>query len=173
MSGGDNPRASELTRHDRRRLAKALAQEPQARVFRRIQAVLFVAEGVSVSEAARRVRADRSAVHRWMDWYLRRHDPSDLADDPRTGRPARAERVAESVIGDALERDPREEGFLTTTWTVPLLATYLSRRTGQTVSERTLRRRLHELRYRWKRPRYVYTGQELNLAQKKGRLFAD
>ena len=169
MSGGDNPRASELTRHDRRRLAKALEQETQARVFRRIQAVLFVSEGVSVSEAARRVRVDRSAVHRWIDWYLRRHEPSDLADDPRSGRPARAECLAESVIVTALERDPREEGFLATTWTVPLLATYLSRVTGQTVPQRTLRRRLHELHFRWKRPRYVYTGQEPNLPQKKGR----
>ena len=171
MSGGDNPRASELSGHDRRRLAKALAQETRARVFRRIQAVLFVAEGVSISEAARRVRVDRSAVHRWIDWYLRRRDPSDLADDPRSGRPLRADRLAESVIVDALERDPREEGFLATTWTVPLLATYLSRTTRQTVTQRTLRRRLHDLRYRWKRPRYVYTGQEPNLPQKKGRLF--
>jgi transposase len=171
MSGGDHPRASELTRHDRRRLAKALELETQARVFRRIQAVLFVTEGVSVSEAARRVRADRSAVHRWIDWYLRRRDPSDLADDPRSGRPARAQRIDESAIVDALERDPREQGFLATTWTVPLLATYLSRVTGHTVSQRTLRRRLHESHYRWKRPRYVYTGQEPNLPQKKGRFF--
>ena len=173
MSSGDTPRASELTRHDRRRLAKALELETQARVFRRIQAVLFVAEGVSVSEAARRVRADRSAVHRWIDWYLRRRDPADLADDQRSGRPARAERIDEVVLVDALERDPRAEGFLATTWTVPLLATYLSRVTSQTVSQRTLRRRLHELRFRWKRPRYVYTGQEPNLPQKKGQFFDD
>ncbi len=171
MSGGDNPRASKLTGHDRRRLARALEQETQARVFRRIQAVLFVAEGVSVSEAARRVRADRSAVHRWIDWYLRRRDPSDLVDEPRSGRPPLVKKISDSVIAEALDRDPREEGFLATTWTVPLLATYLARRTGLNVTERTLRRRLQELRYRWKRPRYVYTGQEPNLPQKKGQLF--
>lgn len=172
MSGGDNPRASEFTRYDRRRLAKALAQETRVRVFRRLQAVLFVADGVPVSEVARRVRADRGAVHRWVNWYLRRRDPSDLADDPRSGRPSKAAVISEEVIAAALERDPRDEGFMATTWTVPLLATYLSRVTGQKVTERTLRRRMRQLRYRWKRPRYAYTGQETNLPQKKGRLFA-
>lgn len=34
-----------------------------------------------------------------------------------------SQEISDSVIADALERDPREEGFLATTWTVPLLAT--------------------------------------------------
>lgn len=169
MSGDDIARAAGFTRHDRRRLTKALAHAHEARFFRRLQAVLFVAEGVSVSEAARRARVDRSTLHRWLGYYLQRRDPQDLADAPRPGRPSVAEAVTDSAIAALLARDPRRGGFAATTWTVPLLTAYLARRSGQQVSARTLRRRLHALGYRWKRPRYVYTGPEPHLPQKKGR----
>jgi len=39
---------------------------------------------------------------------------------------------------------------------------------GIAVSPRTLRRRLHEAGYRWKRPRYVYVQRAAHLSQKKG-----
>ena len=51
---------------------------------------------------------------------------------------------------------------------MPLLGHYLRQRHGVTVSARTLRRRLHEAGYRWKRPRYIYAGRAAHLAQKKG-----
>jgi transposase len=50
---------------------------------------------------------------------------------------------------------------------VPLLAHDLAAK-GLAVSPRTLRRRLHEAGYRWKRPRYVYVARAPHLAQKKG-----
>jgi transposase len=168
MSGDDRRQAAGFTRHDRKRLAKALAHAREARFFRRLQAVLFVAEGVSVREAARRARVDRSTLHRWLGLYLQRRDPADLADAPRAGRPPVAEVLTDSAVATLLARDPRREGFAATSWTVPLLTTYLARRLGRQVSARTLRRRLHSLGYRWKRPRYVYTGEEPHLAQKKG-----
>jgi transposase len=51
---------------------------------------------------------------------------------------------------------------------VPLLRQYLQHRHGIAISARTLRRRLHAADYRWKRPRYVYAGRAVHLAQKKG-----
>jgi hypothetical protein len=39
------------------------------------------------------------------------------------------------------------------------------------VSERTLRRRLHEDGWRWKRPRYIFSQREAAVGQKK-RAFA-
>jgi transposase len=61
---------------------------------------------------------------------------------------------------------------LATTWTVPLLTAHLGQAHGCVVSERTLRRRLHEYGWRWKRPRYVYHERAPHVAQKKGRLSA-
>ena len=51
---------------------------------------------------------------------------------------------------------------------MPLLRQYLQQRHGIAISTRTLRRRLHAADYRWKRPRYVYAGRAVHLAQKKG-----
>jgi transposase len=62
--------------------------------------------------------------------------------------------------------------LLATTWTVPLLTAHLGQVHGCMVSERTLRRRLHEYGWRWKRPRYVYHERAAHVAQKKGRLSA-
>ena len=55
-----------------------------------------------------------------------------------------------------------------TGWTVPLLARYLRQGHGIMVNARTLRRRLHEAGYRWKRPRYVFAERAAHLAQRKG-----
>src|SRR5918996_1196676 len=51
-------------------------------------------------------------------------------------------------------RDPLKLGYNTTIWTVPLLASHLSRRYDAQITPRTLRRRMKEVGLRWERPRY-------------------
>jgi transposase len=153
---------------DRRRLERALSVAHEARLYRRIEAVLLVAEGQPISEAARRVRATRFSVRGWVERYLATHDAAALADRPRHGRPHSTPRLTPCLLGAALARDPRGCGYQATSWTVPLLRQYLHQRHSITISARTLRRRLHEADYRWKRPRYVYAGRAAHLAQKKG-----
>ena len=138
------------------------------RVYRRLEALLLVAEGHSVAEAARHCRVDRSSVHRWLAQYIARRDASALTDRPRSGRPRRSSTFTPQQLAAALARDPRRCGYRATSWTVPLLAHYLAAHEGIAVSARTLRRRLHEAGYRWKRPRYVYGRRATHLAQKKG-----
>ena len=140
----------------------------EARLYRRIEAVLLVAEGVAIRAAARRVRAARLSVRRGVERYLAAHDAAALADQPRRGRPRSAPRLTPRRLAAALARDPRGCGYRATSWTVPLLGHYLRQRHGVSVGARTLRRRLHEAGYRWKRPRYVYAGRAVHLAQKKG-----
>jgi transposase len=152
---------------DRRRLERALSVAHEARLYRRIEAVLLVAEGQPISDAARRVRATRLSVRRWVERYLAR-DAATLTDRPRRGRPHSAPRLTLRRLTAALARDPRGCGYQATSWTVPLLRHYLQQRHGITISARTLRRRLQAAGYRWKRPRYVYAGRAVHLAQKKG-----
>jgi transposase len=75
-------------------------------------------------------------------------------------------------LAQVLAEDARQHGYRATTWTVPLLATHLRDPYGCLVSERTLRRRLQEQGWPWKRPRYVYQERDPHVTQKKGRLFA-
>src|SRR4051794_12132330 len=59
------PAVQRLSSADRRRLERALSVAREARLYRRTEAVLLVAEGQSMSEAARRVRATRLALARF------------------------------------------------------------------------------------------------------------
>jgi transposase len=158
-----------LTGLDRRRVARALAAAREVSLYRRLEAVLLVAEGVSLSDAARQVRATSRSVQRWLGRYRQARDPFALADRPRPGRPRAAVALTPERLRAALATDPRTLGYRATGWTVPLLAHHLGTHDGLALSERTLRRRLRERRYRWKRPRYVYHARATHLAQKKGR----
>ena len=158
-----------FTWRDRQRLAQALAVARTASLYRRLEAVLLVAEGEAASEAARRVRVASRSVQRWVRQYLGTRDPFALADRPRPGRPRAAPTLTGARLATVLEADPRTLGYRATTWTASLLADHLRTCHGLAVSERTLRRRLREQRYRWKRPRYVYHPRAPHVAQKKGR----
>jgi transposase len=157
-----------FTRLDRRRLARALARAKLVRVYRRVEAVLLVAEGQSVRTAARQVRTTVRTVQRWVARYLTRRDPAVLEDEPRSGRPRVAGHLTDRELAAVLRRDPRTLGFRATTWTVALLARYCAAQFQCTLTPRTLRRRLREQGFRWKRPRYRYSQRAEHLAQKKG-----
>ena len=156
-----------FTRADRRRLARAMAATPLARVYRRLAGVLAVAEGQPLVAVARQARVDRTTVRRWVDRYLAAHDPNALVDDDRSGRPA-LRPLTDRRLRRVLATDPRARGYHAATWTAPLLAAYCAEHFDCAVSARTLRRRLHALGYRWKRPRYRYAHRATHLAQKKG-----
>lgn len=167
----DTPRSTHpaFSRADRRRLLQALAQAHEARLYRRLRAVAEVAEGESVAAVARRARVERSTVHRWIERYLAERAPSALADSRRSGRPRAAAALTDGRLRQLLTSDPRQFGSDATTWTVPLLAAHL-RAQGLAISARTLRRRIRAARFRWKRPRYVYSERAEHVGAKKGGL---
>src|SRR4051795_6609322 len=152
MEKDQSAAVSGFSRQDRRHLAQALGEVRDVRLFLRVQTVLRVAEGCSVSEAARQAGVDRTSLHRWVDLYLQTHQAESLADAPRSGRPREADDLDDELVAEVLALDPREQGYRATTWTVPLLTTYLREQYGCPVSTRTLRRRLHDFGWRWKRP---------------------
>lgn len=64
--------------------------------------------------------------------------------------------------------DPRTLGYRFTIWTAPLLASQLCQTYGCVLSERTLRRRLRQHGWRWKRPRHIDHERAEHVAQKRG-----
>ncbi|HKO13409.1 MAG TPA: helix-turn-helix domain-containing protein [Acidobacteriaceae bacterium] len=126
---------------DRRRLERALRTASVARVYRRVAAVLAVAEGHAVAEVARQMHVDRTTVHRWVATYLTTHDAACFADEPRSGRPPSAN-VSARQLAAILRQDPRRFGYRATTWTVDLLACYCAEHLDCSISPRTLRRRV-------------------------------
>jgi transposase len=172
MTDHASPGPVSFSGHDRRRLAMTLKQTSDLRLFRRVQAVLRVAEGDPIRSVAHSLRISRRSVQRWVEIYRHRRDPEDLLDAPRSGRPREANDLDEALLAKLLAQDPRALGYRATTWTTPLLVTHLQQTCGCPVSERTLRRRLHAGGWRWKRPHYVFSEREAAVGPKKGRSVA-
>jgi transposase len=169
MRTAKGPAELGFTRHDRPRLKRALHSATEARDFRRLQAVLLIAEGRPVAEVAQITCASKRSVYGWLRRDLRDHRVEDLTERPRSGRPAVTEAMTDECIRRELARSPMALGYSTTTWTVKTLADHLSRTSGCPITEPTLRRRLADMDLCWKRPRYVYSTKDPHRAQKKGR----
>jgi transposase len=166
------PKEVGFDQYDRRRLARALGQATAIRTYRRLQAVLLVAQGHPVPDVASITGAKPAAIYDWVRRYLRTHQPQCLGDAPRSGRPRTATGITDARIVREFRRDPLRLGYSTTGWTVALLAFHLGRKYGCPISARTLRRRMRALGLRWKRPRYVYAEKDPHRAQKKGGSYA-
>src|SRR5262249_8534241 len=87
-----------FTGHDRRRLATALHQAQEAKVFQRVQAVLLISQGYSVNEVARIIGSPWRSVYYWMRRYLDHHRMADLYDALRAGRPRTAAQITKARI---------------------------------------------------------------------------
>jgi transposase len=163
-----------LSAGDRQRLRKALTRVRRARPFRRLQALLWLAEGRSVSEGARLARASRVSIYHWWAAYRQagrgRKLRALLEEKPRSGRPRQIGPQGEQVLQSALGQSPLELQYQSPGWTLALLATHLQKCCGgERPSPAALRRCVHVLGWRWKRPRYVFRQPDPQRAKKNAR----
>jgi transposase len=172
MRRAKNPTERGFDPPDRHRLSRALHEVRNVRTYRRVQAILLVAQGRTVQDAAEIAGVKPWAVYAWVRTYLLTHDPDSLQDAPRSGRPRAAPAITDERITREFRRDPMRLGYNSTGWTVSLLADHLRQKYASGLSVRTLRRRMHALGLCWKRPRYTYANKDPNRAQKKGALSA-
>lgn len=155
---------------DRKRLSNALAQTVEARVFRRIQAVLLIAKGRSFAEVVEITALSLRSIYHLVARYLQSHQVASLQDHPRSGRPPDAPDLTAAQVLRELRRSPLKLGYRTNLWTVKTLAHHLGARYHCTIAPWTLRRRMKEMALVCKRPRYFYEEKDPHRSQKKGPL---
>lgn len=144
----------ELTEDERRALETAAVGERRVRWWRRYQALLRLGAGESVKRVAAGLGCARSSVFAWAAAW-RQQGLAGITPAPHGGGlPPRLSGAGEVALRALLGSDPQAHGHHATSWTVPLLRTELAA-AGYTVGERTIRRMLHRLGWRWKRPKYV------------------
>jgi len=157
----------ELSRAERAAVEAALKTTRDRRHWARLRGVLLASEGVPVAEIARDLGAAQSTVFGWLAHWRETRDPAALADAPRSGQPPVLKAAHRARLEQLLDEEPEAYGYKTVGWTVPLLAIHFAAVEGVPVSETTLRRVLHALGYRWKRPRYVLARRDPERAGKK------
>jgi transposase len=91
-------------------------------------------------------------VRFWIKRY-NQEGPPGLYDEPRSGRPCKAGEVVQNTLQELLQDDPQREGYLATFWTVAMLVVVLAQKLQVVLSASTLRKVLHQLNLRWRRPR--------------------
>ncbi len=158
-----------LTRAEAAALRNVARHAASARHARRAQALLELADGDSITAVADRHRVSRTAVYDWLA-RLRAGGAdawSRLEDRPRSGRPPTRREAATEAMRAALASRPTDHGYRHPVWTAGLLRRHLER-AGVAVSRTTVRRALHGLGYRWKRPRHALARRKPTWRQAKG-----
>jgi transposase len=156
-----------LTDDERSALDQGLRTSKRLREWRRLQAIHLLDTGREAPAVAATLGCSASSVYYWADDW-RTGGLAHLCEAPHSGRPRLLDSAAERDLQQLLEADPQAHGYASSDWTVPLLSTELGK-VGHPVSERTLRRVLHRLGWRWKRPKYRLGRPDPAYAAKKGR----
>ena len=83
---------------------------------------------------------------------ISQHGVAGLEDEPRSGRPPK-DQLAGPIVDAQASQSPPCSGHVQTCWSVALLAAFLSRRFRLVLSCASIRRSLHQMGWRWARPR--------------------
>jgi transposase len=144
-----------LTRSQRYRLRQQLRHAQDAALYRRTLALLELDRGKPLAQVAASLGVTRQSIYNWIGIYTQSFDPLALRDDTRCGRPTAWTPDLDELLRTLLQERPRHWGYHATNWTVPLLQQQLASWDGSWLAEDTIRRKLRDLGYVWKRTRYV------------------
>ncbi len=162
------PHRLPLTQDERAALEAAQAQSVKVRHWRRFQAVLLRADGVPVATVAQTLKCTETSIYNWVAAW-RAEGVTGVVEGVHPGKAHRLDPEAEALLDKLLaEGNPQVSGYTAAGWTVPLLRTELAKH-GWEAAERTIRRTLHRLGWRWKRPKYVLGRPDPGYAEKKSR----
>jgi transposase len=142
-----------VTDAQRAELEATVGTEKRTRVWKRSQAVLLLAAGQPPAMIADNLRCGVRSVYSWGAAW-RSAGVIGLVEGPHPGAARRVDAAGTALLEELLASDPQGRGHRATGWTVALLQAELAQ-AGYTVSSRTVRRTIHRLGYRWKRPQSV------------------
>jgi len=121
----------------------------------RMHIVLLCAEGRSPTEIARILFCSRTTVYAIVARFIR-EEQAAFNDRKRRGPKPLLEEPANEYIERLVEEEsPTSHGWLRSRWSCKLLAVELFKERAALVSRETVRRVLHRLGFRWRRPRPV------------------
>jgi transposase len=154
----------QLTAGQEARLQAELRDSESVQVYRRAAALLAAHQGRSAGQVAALLGVTRQTVYNWLNTYAKEERGLDLADAPRSGRPSVWTEELDKLLEATLGQSPSEAGHTALNWTTTLLRKRLASCSSIVISDETLRRRLRQLGYTWKRGRYVLTSKVPKLA---------
>lgn len=129
----------------------SLSHQAIGRVALRAQMVLLSGRGFTVPQIAAIHDCGQDVVRTWLYRYQQR-GVAGLEDEPRSGSLLK-EPLARLIVDTQASQSPRCSGHVQTCWSVSLLTSFVARRFRLVLSCTSARRWLHQMGWRWKRPR--------------------
>lgn len=139
-----------LTENQRDELG-VVSRQAIGRVALRAQMVLLSDRGFTVSQIALIHACGEDVVRIWLHRY-EQHGVAGLEDEPRSGRPPK-DRLAGQIVDAQANQSPPCSGHVQACWSVALLTAFLAQRFRLVLSCASVRRALHQMGWRWARPR--------------------
>ena len=134
-----------------RQEVRQVSRRAVGRVALRAHMVLLSDRSFSVSQIAEIHDCGEDVVRHWLHRY-REDGIAGLEDEPRPGRPPKHP-GARHVVDAQVSQSPECSGHAATCWTVAKLSAFLAERFRLMLSPSTVRRLLHQMEWRWARPR--------------------
>lgn len=134
-------------RHELERLRRRAV----GRVSQRAHMVLLSGRGYTVQQIAEVFDCGEDVVRLWLHRYTER-GAAGLEDLPRSGRPPK-DRLAPRIVDAQMSQSPPCSGHVQACWTVGLLTAFLAARFRLVLSPSRVRQLLHQVGWRWARPR--------------------
>jgi transposase len=152
---------------ERKDLIFRLKRESKPSRRLRMHIVLLASEGYSPTKIARILFCSRTTVYAIVGRFVR--EGQRAFDDRRRRGPAPlVERSALKLIEEMTEEAlPTEGGWLRSRWSCKLLSLELFKERAVVVSRETVRRALHKLGFRWRRPRPLPPPKDPNQKRKR------
>lgn len=118
---------------------------------RRMKAIKFLDEDLSLNEIARRIGCNASSVMRWRDRWLSGGEEA-LRVRTSPGRPSRMSRAEKRRLLRYLVRGPLEFGWTTDIWTTRRIVTLIQKQFGISYHFTHVARLLHALGWSPQKP---------------------
>jgi transposase len=144
-----------LTPKERKDLIVGMKRERKPSRRLRMHIVLLAADGHRPAQIARVLYCSRTTVYTLVERFME-EGQSAFDDRKRRGPPPLLDDAANARIERLVEEElPTSHGWLRSRWSCGLLVLHLFRERAVMVSQETVRRALHHLGFRWRRPRPV------------------
>jgi transposase len=128
-----------------------ISRQAIGRVALRAHMVLLSDRGFTVPQIAAIHACGQDVVRIWLHRY-EQHGVAGLEDEPRSGRPPK-DPLAGPIVDAQASQSPPCSGHVQCCWSVALLCAFLAQRFRLVLSCASVRRYLHQMGWRWSRPR--------------------
>ncbi len=143
-----------LTAAERQQLFRTWRTTADAKLYRRLLALVALDRGHAVEELIDLLEASRATLYAWRQRYLQDRDPLAVLDRPGRGRPGLFTEDLQDLLDQTLALPPQVWGYRAAGWTIALLCEHLATLSGRPVTEATLGRFLRMQNYSFVRKAY-------------------